>query len=458
MKLRSLRLRLLFMALVANALALAISGVGLVYLFERHVEQRIDSELETYLNQLAGLVTFAPDGTATISTPLSDPRFDQPLSGLYWQVGDETRGTLLRSRSLWDATLALPHDTLGNGAVHRHELQGPAKVPLIVRERSVTYRASGEPRALRIAVAIDASEARTAARAFAGDLIPSLILLGAVLLAAAWTQVQLGLRPLEEIRRGVGAIRSGIRRRLPGDFPEEVMPLAEEVNTLLDAQDKAIEQARASAGDLAHGLKTPLTALAADARALRERGEVETAQNIEDIAEAMRRHIERALTKARLRSGQRVATPLAPQADRLIQTIHKTPLGSALKWENDIAADIAAIIDPDDLTELLGNVIENAAKWARTTVRLSSIARDKTVTVLIDDDGPGIPEGSRHAVLERGVRLDQTMAGTGLGLAIVGDIVEAYSGELALEESPLGGLRVGVTLPSAATTPRSEPQ
>ncbi|KAB7741524.1 sensor histidine kinase [Parvibaculum sedimenti] len=457
MKLRSLRLRLLFMALVANALALAISGVGLVYLFERHVEQRIDSELETYLNQLAGLVTFAPDGTATISTPLSDPRFDQPLSGLYWQVGDDARGTLLRSRSLWDTTLALPRDTLGNGAVHRHELAGPGKAQLIVRERSITYRTGGDNRTLRIAVGIDASEARTAARAFAGDLIPSLILLGAVLLGAAWAQVQLGLRPLEEIRRGVGAIRSGIRRRLPHDFPEEVMPLAEEVNNLLDAQEKAIEQARASAGDLAHGLKTPLTALAADARALRERGDAETARNIEDIAEAMHRHIERALTKARLRGSQRTATPVAPLAERLIQTIRKTPLGSALQWENEIAPHVSAAIDPDDLAELLGNIIENAAKWARTRVCLSSIARDGIVTVVIDDDGPGIPEASRHAVLERGVRLDQTKSGSGLGLAIVGDIVEAYGGELTLEESPLGGLRVGVKLPSARRAPHTQP-
>ncbi|MEN6541916.1 HAMP domain-containing sensor histidine kinase [Parvibaculum sp.] len=455
MKLRSLRLRLLFMALVANALALAISGVGLVYLFERHVEQRIDSELETYLNQLAGLVTFSPDGAATISTPLSDPRFNQPLSGLYWQVGEDARGTLLRSRSLWDATLALPRDTLGNGAVHRHELQGPGKVPLILRERSITYRTAGENRTLRVAVAIDASEARTAARAFAGDLIPSLVLLGAVLLAAAWAQVQLGLRPLEEIRRGVGAIRSGHRRRLPGGFPEEVTPLTEEVNNLLDAQDKAMEQARASAGDLAHGLKTPLTALAADARILRERGEAETARNIEEIAETMRRHIERALTKARLRSGQRIATPVAPLAERLIQTIRKTPLGSALQWENAIAPHVLAAIDPDDLAELLGNIVENAAKWAATKVRLSSAAQGETTTLLIDDDGPGIPEKSRTAVLERGVRLDQTKSGSGLGLAIVGDIVEAYGGQLALEKGPLGGLRVAVTLPAATATPHT---
>ena len=269
------------------------------------------------------------------------------------------------------------------------------------------------------------------------------------MLAAAWLQVRVGLRPLEALRRGIGAIRSGARARLLDDYPDEVTPLVEEVNTLLDAQDKAIERARASAGDLAHGLKTPLTVLGADARLLRARGEAEIAQDIEELALTMRRRIERALAKARLRRSRLAATELAPLIERLASTIRKTPSGEPLSWEIEVPPELRVAVDRDDLAELLGNILENAAKWAKSRVRASARAGAATVTIRIDDDGPGIPEADRQAVLERGVRLDQATAGSGLGLAIAGDVLEACAGTLSLEENPFGGLRAVIALPSA---------
>jgi signal transduction histidine kinase len=451
---RSLRLRLLAMALLSIAGALVVSGIGLVVLFQRHVEQRVDSELETYVRQIAGSIVFGPAGEITLSRPPADPRFDQPLSGLYWQVADEASGQTVRSRSLWDARLALPPDKLNASSVHRHLLPGPGHATLIVRERAVTFTTGGETRTLRIAVAIDSADVSAAARAFAGDLAPSLALLGLTLLAAAWLQVRVGLRPLEALRRGIGAIRSGARARLPDDYPDEVTPLAEEVNNLLDARDKTIERARASAGDLAHGLKTPLTVLGADARLLRARGEAGIAQNIEDLALTMRRHIERALANARLRRSRFVATELASLVERIASTIRKTPSGESLSWEIEVPPEMRVAVDRDDLAELLGNILENAAKWAKNRVRASATADATTVTVLIDDDGPGIPEADRQAVLERGVRLDQARAGSGLGLAIAGDVLEACGGTLSLGESPLGGLRAIIALPSAPQGPR----
>jgi signal transduction histidine kinase len=450
---RSLRLRLLAMALASITGALVISGVGLVVLFRRHVEQRIDSELETYVRQIGGNITFGPNGAVTIARQLADPRFDQPLSGLYWQVTDEANASVIRSRSLWDARLELPKDDLGDTSVHRHLITGPGHANLIVRERAVTYAAPGARRRLRIAVAVDSVDVRNAAQTFARDLTPSLAVLGLTLFAAAWLQVWLGLRPLEAVRRGVAAIRSGGRRRLPADYPDEVMPLVEEVNVLLDAQDKAIERARAAAGDLAHGLKTPLTVLGADARVLRARGEAEVAGSIEELTEAMRRQIERALALARLRRSRSAAMPLAPLIERLARVIRKTPAGEPLRWEIDIPASLRVAVDQDDLAELFGNLLENAAKWARSRVRISASIDAATAAIVIEDDGPGIPEAAREAVLKRGVRLDHGTPGTGLGLAIAGEVLDACGGDLRLGESAFGGLQAIVTLTAVPGEP-----
>ncbi len=446
---RSLRLRLLAMALISTTGALILSGVGLVVLFERHVEQRVDGELETYLRQIAGNIVFGPAEAISVARAPADPRFDEPLSGLYWQVVDEARGEAIRSRSLWDTRLALPADGLDASTAHRHLLPGPGQATLIVRERAVTYAVGSTKKTLRIAVAVDSAEVRAAAWAFAGDLAPSLAVLGVTLLGAAWLQVQVGLRPLETVRRGVGAIRSGARGRLPADYPDEVLPLVEEVNNLLEAQDKTIERARAAAGDLAHGLKTPLTVLGADARLLRECGEAEIAADIEDLAETMRRHVERTLAKARLRRSRGAATTLAPLVERLATTIRKTPAGKPLAWEVEISPPLRVALDPDDLAEVLGNLLDNAAKWAAARVRIAATTEAATVTIVVEDDGPGIPETEREAALKRGVRLDQATTGSGLGLAIAGDVLEASGGALRLDESALGGLKAIISLPAA---------
>lgn len=450
MSLRSLRLRLLALSLAAITAALTVSGVGLVHLFERHVERRVEAELDTYLRQIAGNIAFGSDGEITVTRAPADPRFEQPLSGLYWQVEDDATGEMVRSRSLWDSALALPADLLDDPSVHRHVIPGPGREPVLVRERSVTYATTAQGgRALRIAAAIDRAEIGDAAAAFAGDLVPSLVLLGLALLVAAWLQVRFGLRPLEAVRRGLGAVRSGARRRLPSDYPAEVMPLVQEVNDLLDAQDRAIERARAGAADLAHGLKTPLTVLGADARRLRAGGETEIATDIEMLVETMRRHVERALAQARLRRHRGAVATLAPLVERLIATIRKTPRGEALAWESDVAEGARVGLDKDDLAELIGNLLENAANWARTRVRVSAAGDGASVILVVEDDGPGIPEAARAAVRERGVRLDPTTLGSGFGLAIVEAIVDACGGALHLEDSALGGLRAVVRLPAA---------
>jgi signal transduction histidine kinase len=202
-----------------------------------------------------------------LSQQPTDPRFSEPLSGLYWQIGDD-RNQLLRSRSLWDTTLSLPLDDPPPGQVHQHELNGPGGSRVLLAERRVQLTIDNQSVPVRVAVAVDISRVSAAARAFAVDLALALVLLGVILAIATWVQVGLGLRPLDVLRRAIADIRSGSDNRLAAQVPDEVRPLVEEVNALLDAREREIARSRNRASDLAHGLKTPLVALAADSNRL----------------------------------------------------------------------------------------------------------------------------------------------------------------------------------------------
>lgn len=448
---RSLRLRMTLVALVSLTVALGLAGIGLVELFGRHVERRIGAELDTYLDQLSAAVVPDSGQSMTAGLRLGDPRFDQPLSGLYWQIVDEDSGAIERSRSLWDTVLDLPVDTPAAGETHAHQISGPRDARLLVHERRVTLQAADGLRTVRLAVAIDLVELERAQAEFAHDLAPSLTVLGIVLLAAATAQIAIGLKPLTALRSAVAAIRRGSATRLIGDFPAEVEPLVEEVNTLLAEREAMTERARAHAADLAHGLKTPLTALAAEVRRLRERGETGIADEVEAIASTMRRHVDRQLARAKARMGQRTRAQcdVAGVVDRVVAVVRKTPAGARLAWTVAVPASLSAAIDADDLTEILGNLLENAARHAATGVAVAAETSEQGVSLFIDDDGPGIAPGERDAALRRGGRLDTHGPGAGIGLAIAGDLAEMWGGSLRLDAAPIGGLRVMVRLPAA---------
>jgi signal transduction histidine kinase len=445
----SLRRRLLAAGAASILIALTLAGLGLTLLFERHVERRVVVELELDLRQLIGHLARGENGALLLERPLADPRFEAPLSGLYWQITEEPGGIVLRSRSLWDGTLDLPPDSLRTGEVHRHTIAGPAGATLLILERHIALPQRLGGGSVRAAVAIDRGEIHVAGRAFARELAPSLVVLAAVLIAAAWAQVRVGLRPLDAIRRRLAAIRTGATARLGTDFPEEVQPLAAEVDSLLDTQDATIERARARAADLAHGLKTPLTVLADDAQQLRARGEAELADEIAALVEGMRRHVERELARARagVRARGGASQPVCPIAAQVVEVMRRTPRGKELGWHIDIPSDLTVGIDAEDLAEMLGNLVENAAQWARTSVRLGGWHDSDGTGLLVEDDGPGIPDHDIETVLARGGRLDATKPGAGLGLAIVGDLVETHGGSLVLSRSPLGGLRAELRLP-----------
>ncbi len=445
----SLRLRLLVGGALVVLLALAIAGVGLTILFERHVTRRVEAELADHMRQLAATVAIAADGTITIENAPTDPAFDVPLGGFYWQVGDD-EGQMIRSRSLWDATIDLPADVPDPAAIHHYRLPGLDDGRLVVIERSIHVGEGAAARWLHLAVAADEKVVEEAREDFVRDLVPALTILAAVLLAAGWLQVRIGLGPIADIERRVAAVRSGGAARLGTDVPDEVVPLAREVNALLDARDRAIGQARGRAADLAHGLKTPLAALAADARRLREKGEAALADDIDGLGETMRRHVERELARARIRgrlAGGVAPTLLADLVDALVATLRRTPAGEGIAFDVVAPRDLKVAVDRDDLAEALGNLLENAVRFARGRVAVSvDDSAAAALRIVVADDGPGIAEADRERVLARGNRLD-TGGGAGLGLAIVTDVLAAYGGTLELGTAPSGGLAATIVLP-----------
>jgi signal transduction histidine kinase len=451
MSLTSLRLRLLAGAAAFVLAALALSALGLTLLFQRHVESWIDTELATHLDQLIAGIDKGSDGALTVARPPTDARFQRALSGLYWQAAVEPDGPVLRSRSLWDFDIALPLESAVDDKVHHYAVPGPDKQTLHLLQRHIQLPLRLDGRTARVAVAIDDAEIGAAVHRFAGALAPFLIVLAALLTAAAWAQVTIGLRPLAAMRRKLAAIGLGNARRLGAGFPDEVLPLAREIDTLLEARERQIDKARARAADLAHGLKTPLQLLSSDAERLKAKGEDELAAEIEEIAGAMRRHVERELTRARSGANAgNVAANVAAVAQRVVRVMERTPQGERVTWTVDVPAALAARIDEEDLIEALGNLTENAARHAQSSVNVKASADDGMIEVAVIDDGPGIPTGRAQEALRRGGRLDQS-GSAGLGLAIVGDIAEAWGASLSIE-APARGCRIVLRIPGARSS------
>jgi len=328
-----------------------------------------------------------------------------------------------------------------------------------VLERGVVLGATGHDRRLRVAVALDRAELVMARRAFAADVLPYLSVLGLALVLAAWLQVRVGLAPLDRLRRAVQSVRTGMVARLSPDQPDEVRALVDELNALLAGKEAALGRARAWTADLAHGLKTPLVVLAADAERLRGLGQPEIAAELDQLAQWMRRRVDRELIRGRVRArvdaGGETRTPggspalscdLGETLESLIRALGRTPRGGALDWDLQCPAGLRVAMAADDLAELLGNLLDNAVTWARSRVLVHCVPGDR-VEVRIEDDGPGVPDDLLPALGRRGLRLDERGEGSGLGLAIALDICDGYDGRLGLSRAGLGGLAVDLRLP-----------
>lgn len=455
MKRGSLRLRLLLAAALAISLALLAAGIGLRYLFEQHVERRATRELDNIAKQVIALMRVTPKGKLMLTGQLSEPRFSIPYSGIYWQVSGPD-GPLLRSRSLWDFVLKMPDGDLGSGGLYEVDSNGPLGTSLLTVIRPVTMTIGGKKRHLSIAVALDHAEISASVQDFTQELIIALGGLALLLFAATWVQVGVGLAPLNRLAREIAAIRDGRSARISPGHPSEVMPLVDEINALLAQQEQAMETARTRAGSLAHGLKTPLSVLSAARRRLKDTPRPEDldsiGQEIDEQIQHMRRHIDRELARARIRgstAGIRRTTVLKPLVERLIAMMQKLPRGDRLDWRVDIGDDIVLAADTDDMAEILGNLLDNARKWAASVIAVTARPAPGGIVIAIEDDGPGVAEEDFANIIRRGDRRDETVHGTGLGLSIAHDVVSAYEQELTFARSAFGGFAVSFTLPAA---------
>jgi signal transduction histidine kinase len=440
----SLRLRFFLAGAAAVAATLAIAALGLALLFERHVERRAVVELSARLDQLAVGLRVGPDGIA-LTQPPQDPRFDRPLSGLYWQLRTPT--VTLRSRSLWDQALAPPPRAATDANLRELRLTGPRGEPLLAIERELTLGL--ERTRVDALVAMDRGELTAARHDFLGDLAPYLAMIAAALFAAGWAQITIGLRPLAHVGKRVAALGSGEATRLGEDFPAEVRPLAAEIDALIEAREADVARARARAGDLAHGLKTPLQALIGEAARLRAAGSEAAAQGIEDIARAMDRHIQRELARARVAGGAHAASAdPAAAISGVLSVLRRTPEGRRVTWEVKTDPALRARIDSTDLTEALGALAENAARHARARVTLTARRQGALAALSVRDDGPGAPPDALERMRARGERLDARFPGQGLGLAIAAEIAEAAGGSLDLANAD-PGLEATLLLPAA---------
>jgi signal transduction histidine kinase len=443
---RSLALRLVLGAGLWIAAALLAGGIALSALFRGYVEQSFDARLTVLLESLVAVAELGTDGNLALSRGVGEPRFEQPLSGWYWQIAAGDR-PVLRSRSLWDETLPTRAEPATTAAV-ASEIAGPDGQALRLLERDIAL--PGSASRFRFAIAGDRSEIEAAVGRFKRTLAWSLGLLGAGLLLALLIQIRYGLQPLRRMRHAVVAVRTGRANRLEGEFPVEIAPLSDELNTLIEHNAAVLERARTQVSNLAHALKTPLSILANDAAA----GTGPLAESVGRQIGIMRRQVDHYLARARTAAAARVLgvrTELAPVVEDLRRTLARIHVERNIAIETDVPTGLGVRGERQDLEEMLGNLADNGCKWAKARVLIAARREGTRVLCTVDDDGPGLPEAQRAAAFDRGKRLDESVPGTGHGLAIVREIAELHDGSVGLEASPLGGLRAVLLLPAADT-------
>jgi len=453
MRANSLALRLFLWAAGWTLAIILVTGIILSSLYREGVERAFDGRLQVYLRTLVADLA-APDvADDKLAQGVSEPLFELPLSGWYWQVTqlDRAKPEIRASRSLWDGGLPrLPGAATGLG-VRSGYVNGPEDQKLRLVERTVDL---GEEGNYLVAVAGDAVEIEDDIRSFDRALIITFLGLALVLLLTTGFQVQFGLAPLKRISQQLAAIRSGKAERLEGRFPVEIAPLARETNALLDANREIVERARTHVGNLAHALKTPLSVLMNEAAS---RADDPLSQKVSEQADIMRdqvaRHLERARMAARLTVIGTV-TDVAPVVSAIARTMEKTTRNKDLRLKVNVPADARFRGERQDLEEMVGNLVDNACKWTQSRVAIEVLNEqpqpdEPRLRIIVDDDGPGLTAAEREDVTRRGRRLDETKPGSGLGLSIVVELAALYGGTFTLGTAPIGGLRAELVLPAA---------
>lgn len=453
----SLATRLFVSATAWVVVILAITGVILSSVYRDATERAFDRRLNLYLRTLIAEVATPDEPADRQFQSLGEPLFDLPLSGWYWQITrtDTEKGETRASRSLWDKKLPKLEEhgaELTAAGVRLGYVDRPEGQSLRVVERPVDLGADGK---FLVSVAGDATEIFDETRSFDYYLGGTFAALGIVLLLTTIFQVRYGLAPLKRISDSIADIRSGRAERLEGRFPVEIAPLARETNALIDANREIVERSRTHVGNLAHAIKTPLSVIVNEAGT--HTGDPFASKVLEQ-ADLMRDQVAHHLERARIAARATIVstiTDVAPVIEALRRTMEKIHRDRDLAIE--AKADPAARFrgERQDLEEMVGNLVDNACKWAASQVfiEVSVVPPEASgagprLRIVVDDDGRGLSEAERAQVSRRGQRLDESKPGSGLGLSIVTDLAGLYGGKLALNDAPIGGLRAELVLPA----------
>lgn len=438
----SLTRRMIVIAAIWVVVLLVGGGLALDRVLNSAITRNFDVQMEYVLTAMIASAEIGPDNEVRFNRPLGDQRFLEPYSGLYWQVSAKGHEPF-RSRSLWDRALNVdPHP---DPDVHVYDSREFEDEPLRVLERDV--RLPGSPANWRFQVAQSRRGLDEQIRVLRRTLVRSFAMLGLGLMILSALQATYGLWPLRRLRSEIARVREGRVARVKARLPVEVAPIVEELNDLLAHNERQAEEARRHAGNLAHALKTPLTVIMNEATA--KSGDL--SESVIREARTMRRQVDHHLARARA-VGRRGNAQAKADAWQSLQAVERAVnrLYPEVTIDLDGAKDAQVHVERQDLDEILGNLIENAAKYGGGRVFATVLREAGFVEIMIEDDGRGIPEAQRLAIFERGARLDTGKPGTGLGLAIVRDVAEIYGGTVSLEQSEdLGGLLVRLRLPAA---------
>ena len=442
----SLSLRLLLLSSVMSFIALGIGAFALSKVFFNHAIAVTDRELEQLMLDLVSDTQISEQEEVTVGLNIRDTRFSLPYGGWYWQV---TWGEPIKAQ---EGAQFIEYGTIWSSSLLAFKL--PKNLELIAGEESYTLTQGPLGQLLRtyhkawynanlgktmvFVVGVDVSKTKALQERFNIYLGLFMALIVLLLLLGQFVQVWLGLEPLRRAQADIKAVRLGQAQRMSQNYPPEIADLSQEINALIEHNGRIVEEARKQVGNLAHGLKTPITVMKNAA----EQGGEALAPIVRKQSEQILLQVERYLALARsVAAGQMrgIRSFVFPLAEPLARTLTKIYHDKCLNFMLDIEESLTLPVEQQDLQEILGNLMENAAKWARAEVRLRS---DKAGRLIIDDDGPGVPEDKRLFILKRGQRLDEQRSGSGLGLSIVGDLMSAYGGQIILDQAPQGGLRV----------------
>ena len=437
---------------------LLVAGVVLSTLYRKGAEEAFDARLGVYLRALVADVATPGEDSRTGPGQLGEPQFELVLSGWYWQItrlGAE-KPEIRSSRSLFAARLPRLADqgvAAGLGGARRGYVTGPDEVRLRMVERVIDV---GDQGVYLVQVAATTHDLDAEATKFTLELIVTFVLLALALLASTVFQLRYGLRPLRRLQDGVADIRRGEAEKLDGNYSSDLAPLAGELNLLVAANREVIERARTQVGNLAHALKTPISVILNEASGEATPLADKVREQTQVMGDQVTYYLDRARVAARVQAIG-VATEIEPVLAAFARTFEKICRDRGVAFHVEAAPGLRFMGEKQDFEEMVGNVMDNAGKWARRQVRgttalepASDASQRDAILVTIDDDGPGLSAGQREEAPRRGRRLDESKPGSGLGLSIVADLVGLYGGKLLLRESPEGGLRVILRLPAVS--------